>query len=124
MASAVLSPLVWMVGGALLSWAAVTALTGVDTHPEVLYGMLGPLMAACGTWIVTKRIYRFRPEQLTGVMVGGMALKAVFFAVYVAVMLRSLELRPRPFVLGFTAYFIALYGLEALFLKRLFAGRV
>jgi hypothetical protein len=109
-----------MVGGALASWLAVTAATGADAHPEVLYGMLGPLAAACGTWVGTQRTYRFNPQRLTGVMVGGMAIKAVFFAVYVAVMLRGIGVRPRPFVLGFTGYFVALYGLEALFLKRLF----
>jgi hypothetical protein len=58
---------------------------------------------------------------LTDVMVAGLAVKAVFFGVYVVVMLRGLDLRPAPFVGSFTGFFIALYGLEALFLKRLFA---
>ena len=82
--------------------------------------MLGPLVATTATWLVTERTYRVAPQRLTGVMVGGLAIKAVFFAVYVAVMLRGLEVRPRPFVFAFTAFFIGLYGLEALFLKRLF----
>jgi len=31
-------------------------------------------------------------------------------------------LRPMPFVVSFTAYFIALYLTEALLMRRLFAG--
>ena len=36
------------------------------------------------------------------------------------VMLRVLDLRPVPFVVSFTGYFIALHTMEALFLRRLF----
>jgi hypothetical protein len=96
--------------------------TGGRLHPELFFGMLAPLVAACGTWIVTERAYRTNPQALTGVMVTGLAVKAVFFGVYVVVMLRGLDLRPAPFVASFTGYFVALYGLEALFLKRLFAS--
>jgi hypothetical protein len=34
-------------------------------------------------------------------------------------MLRGFALRPVPFVASFTSYFIALYAMEALFLRRL-----
>jgi hypothetical protein len=118
-----MTPLWWMVAASVASWLAVTGALGHRVHPEILFGMLAPLAATGGTWIVTARTYRSNPERLTGVMIVGLAVKAVFFAVYVAVMLRGIDVRPRPFVLSFTAYFIALYGLEALFLKRLFAGR-
>jgi hypothetical protein len=37
----------------------------------------------------------------------------------VAVLLRGYDLRPVPFVLSFTGAFIALYAMEALFLRRL-----
>jgi hypothetical protein len=36
-------------------------------------------------------------------------------------MLRVLSLRPRPFVALFVSYFILLYAMQALFLKRLTA---
>ena len=39
---------------------------------------------------------------------------------YVAGMLRVLGVRPVPFVLSFTIYFIALHMTEALFMRRLF----
>ncbi len=121
-----MSPFWWMLATAGLSWLALwVALPGVagsTLHPELFYGMLGPLLATSVTWIVTARAYRRTPERLTGIMVGGLAVKAVFFGVYVTVMLRGLDLRPQLFVGSFTTYFIVLYGLEALFLKRLFAG--
>ena len=46
----------------------------------------------------------------------------VFFAAYVAIMLTVLSLRPIPFMVSFTGYFIAVYLIEALCFRRLFAG--
>jgi hypothetical protein len=88
----------------------------------VLYGMVGPLAVAAVSWIVTKRMYAAAPERLMGVLITGMAIKAVFFGAYVVVMLRILALRPGPFIASFTSYFIALHMMEALFMRRLFAN--
>jgi hypothetical protein len=110
-----------MAGASVAAWGVASAVTGTRWHPELLWGLLGPLVAACGTWVVTERAFRSNPQALTGVMVTGLAVKAVCFGVYVVVMLRGLDLRPAPFVGSFTGFFLALYGLEALFLKRLFA---
>jgi hypothetical protein len=55
-------------------------------------------------------------------MVAAFAGKLVFFGVYVTIMLRVLAVRPLPFVVSFTTYFIALHLFEALCLQRLFAG--
>ena len=49
----------------------------------------------------------------------GFAVKAVFFAVYVVVMLRGLHLQPLPFVVSFTSAFIVLHVTEAILLQRL-----
>jgi hypothetical protein len=117
-----MKPLWWMGGVGLLSWLGLAALAGDAVNPELFYGMAGPLAATGGTWIVMARTYESSPERLTGIMVVGLAVKAVFFAVYVALVLRVLHARPGPFVLSFTAYFVTLYGMEALFLRRLFAG--
>ena len=49
-------------------------------------------------------------------MMAAFAAKMVFFGAYVAVMLQGrLRVRPVPFVASFTAYFIALYLVEALY---------
>ena len=115
-------PLWWMLAAGFVSWLLVASVAGAQGHPEVLWGMLGPLAAASATWIVAERTFSARPERLTSVMVAGLAAKMVFFGAYVAAMLRVLNLRPTPFVVSFTSYFIALYLMEALFLRRLFAG--
>ena len=112
-------PLAWMVGVSVASWLVVTIAGGSRAHPEVLWGMLGPLASAGATWVVVERSHAVAPGRLTSVLVTGFALKMLFFGLYVAVMLRVLLLRPVPFVVSFTSYFIALYVMEALFLRRL-----
>ena len=115
------SPLAWMVGTSLAAWAVISAAGGDRVNPEALFGMLGPLAGACATWIAVRWSQRSAAPNLMGVMITGFALKMVFFGVYVVAMLRVLALRPVPFVVSFTGYFIALYAMEALFLRRAFA---
>jgi len=115
-----MKPAWWMVGSAVLSWLAVAALPAVESDREVLLGMLAPLAGAVGTWVLVARTYASRPERLTPLMVAAFGGKLVFFGVYVTVMLRVLSLRPFPFVISFTTYFIALHLFEALCLQRLF----
>ena len=117
-----MTPVWWMVGLSGLSWLLAAALLDTQARIEVLYGMLGPLAMVTGSWILMERAYSRNPERLTAVMIGAFAGKLVFFGAYVAVMLRVLSLRPRTFVASFTGYFIALYLIEALYLRRLFAG--
>jgi hypothetical protein len=116
-------PLAWMAGVSLGSWLVVTAAMG-GANPEAWFGMIGPLLAACASWIAIERMHAVAPERVMSVMLTAFMAKMMFFGVYVAGMLRGLELRRTPFVVSFTVYFIALYAMEALFLKRLFdSGR-
>ena len=115
-----MTPVAWMAGASMLSWLIASRAVGPGANPEVLYGMLAPLVVAVVSWIVIERTYRSNPERLTRVMVEGLAVKAVFFGAYVAGMLRVLGLRPVPFVVSFTSYFIALHVTEAVLLRRLF----
>lgn len=108
-----------MTGVSLASWLGVTLAVDDRAHPETLYGMLGPLVSAGATWVAVERTFRSDPGRLTSVLVTGLALKMLFFGLYVAVMLRVVMVRPVPFVAAFTSYFIALYAMEALFLRRL-----
>jgi len=112
----------WMAGLSLTGWLVATALLGRTVSGDVLLGMLGPLVIACGTWLLMERTYRRNPQQLTAVMVGAFAGKLAFFAAYVLVALRAAVVQPATFVASFTAYFIGLYAIEALYLKRLLAG--
>lgn len=115
-----MSPAWWMIGSALTTWFVVAALPGVESDRELLFGMLGPLGGAVGTWVLVARTYPSRPERLTPLMVAAFGGKLVFFGAYVAVMLKVLALEPLPFVISFTTYFIALHLFEAWCLQRLF----
>ena len=88
----------------------------------VVFGVIGPLAAVVVTWVMVSRIWRARPELLTGLMVAGFAGKMIFFGVYVTVMLTVLSLPSTPFVVSFTVSFITLYAIEAVWLQRLFAN--
>ena len=118
-----MNALAWMAGTSVGSWLVLT-LTRSEANPEALLGMIGPLLAACASWVAVERMHAVAPERVMSVMLTAFMVKMMFFGVYVAAMLRGLELRRTPFVVSFTIYFIALYAMEALFLKRLFdSGR-
>jgi hypothetical protein len=112
----------WMVAGSLGSSLVAIAVSGRRTGLEVLLGMLAPLVAVSVSWVVTERAYKHDPAQFMALMMRAFAVKIVFFGAYVGVMLKVAGLRPVPFVVSFAGYFIALYLVEALLMRRLFAG--
>src|SRR6188508_981265 len=103
-----MKPIAVMAAASFVTWVGVAATVDKRTGIEILFGMLGPLAAAIGTWFLVARFYKERPEELTGLMVVAFLLKVVFFGGYVAVMLRVAGFRPVPFVISFTGYFIGL----------------
>lgn len=116
----VVRPAVQFTVGSLATWMAA-AVAGPSGR-EWFFGMLAPLVAAVVSWVVVARTVGQRPERVTSVMMVAFAVKLVFFGAYVVVMLRGLALRPVPFVVAFTAYFIGLHVAEAWWLRRLFAA--
>lgn len=90
------------------------------TAATVFFGMLGPLVMAIATWVLTERTFRRNPEGVTAMMVGSFGAKMVFVALYLVLMLRLVGVESMPFVASFTSYFVLLYAIEALYLKRLF----
>jgi hypothetical protein len=113
----------WMIIGSLGSATAALMMVGRQLGPEVLSGMLAPLAAACLSWVLIERTYLRDPERLTALMMSAFGGKMVFFGAYVAAMLKLVGLRPVPFVASFTGYFIGLYLIEALLMRRMFAGK-
>jgi len=109
----------WMAGAAIGSWLVVSAAGGDRVNPESFFGMAGPLVAVCASWIAVRRTHDTAPERVMAVMTVWFALKFVFFGAYVAVMIRLLSLRTVPFITVFVSYFIGLYVMQALFLRRL-----
>jgi hypothetical protein len=113
-------PIAWMVGICVASWLAISGVATMPVNPELFWGMIGPLASAVITWFVVARTHRSAPERVTNVLVAGFGMKLLFFGVYLAVMLRVAGLQVAPFAIAFVGYVIALYVIEALFLKRLF----
>jgi hypothetical protein len=111
-----------MVGVGLALWAAVEAVGGDAVRPEARYALAAPLVCGVGSWLVTARVHASDPSRVTGMMVVAFGAKALLFGTYVAFAVRGLGLRPVPFALSFAGFFIATYAMEALFLRRLFAG--
>jgi predicted permease len=111
-----------MIAASLAAAMAAIAIAGRGVRADVLLGMLAPLGAAGLSWVLVERTFKRDPQQLTALMISGFVAKMLFFGAYVAVMLEVVGVRPVPFVVSFTAYFIALYLTEALLMRRLFAG--
>jgi hypothetical protein len=114
-----MTPVAWMSGLGMGSWLAIRVATSGRLDPEVLLGMVAPLTSAILTWTAVERTHKVAPARVTSVLMWGFALKTLVFGMYVVAMLRPAALRPIPFVVSFTGYFIALHVMEALFLKRL-----
>ena len=105
------------------SWFVAALIVDRRTGIEILFGMLGPLIATTSSWVLAERVYRQRAEVLTRVMATAFAAKVLFFAAYITAAILLFRLRPAPFVVSFTGYFIGLYLMEALYLRRLFSER-
>ena len=112
----------WMAAASVLSAALIVAASGGRSGAEVAAGMAGPLLAAGGSWVLAERTFRRNPAALTTVMVAAFVGKMVFFPAYVVTALKVLALRPGPFVASFVGYFIALYSIAALLMRRLYGG--
>jgi hypothetical protein len=117
-----MKPVWWMVGLSLGSWLGIVSLLGRDIGLAALAGLLAPLAIAVGSWVQMERTYRRNPGALTRVILRAFIGKMIFFGAYVAVVLSALSVRPIPFVVSFTAYFIGLHAMEAICLRRLLAG--
>ena len=112
----------WMAGGSLAAWLVASVAGGASVSVAALFGMVGPLVVACASWVMAQRTYRRDPAALTGLMMAAFGFKIVFFGAYVAVLLEVVRAPLVPFVVSFSSYFIALHFVEAMFLKRLFTG--
>lgn len=109
----------WMLAGSILSSYVITALLAAQAAPEVWLGMAGPLTAATASWVVMYRQHVRRAEGLTAVMIKAFALKMILFGGYVVAVIGSGLVRPIPFVISFTGYFLALHIIEAIGLRNL-----
>ena len=108
----------WMLLGSLLSSIGVSTLCR-NVGLEVWLGMIGPLAAALASWVVIQRQFRKHPAEVTKQLIKAFAIKMVFFAAYVGVLVKLGGVRPVPFAFSFLSYFVFLHILEAVGLHRL-----
>ena len=113
-----MTPVLWLT----IASVASAAILGARFGREVWLGMFAPLVVVSITWLLTERVHRTHPERLTSVMISAFAGKLIFFGAYVGLAIGVLGVRPAPFAVSLTGYFIALHLIEALWLKRLFVS--
>jgi hypothetical protein len=116
-----MKPLLTMVGAGLVVGLMAMTLLGMPAVVEAALGTLGPVVVACGSWMLIERTMKRDPSQVTPMMLKLFAAKMLFFGLYLVVAVIGLKLRPVPFVVSFTSAFVTMYLIEALHLQRLFA---
>jgi hypothetical protein len=116
-----MKPLLSMGGAGLLTGLVAGTVLGAQASLEVALGTLGPILAACGSWLVIARTMRRDPMQVTPLMMKLFAVKMLLFGAFVVIAILGLHLRPVPFMVSFTSAFVTLYLVEAVYLQRLFA---
>jgi hypothetical protein len=117
-----MKPLLSMVGAGLLVWLVATTLLGMQAATAAALGTIGPLVAACGSWMVIERTMKREPTQVTPMMMKLFAAKMLFFGLYLVLAVVRLGMPPVPFMVSFTMAFVTLYLMEAVYLQRLFAN--
>ena len=112
---------VWyMTAGCVGSAAAVSMTFARGLAMEVLLGMAAPLVIAMTTIVLVERAYGRDPRQVTPLLVKAFVAKMVLVGAYVIVVVGVLSVEVVPFIMSFTAYFIALYLFEFVCLRRTF----
>lgn len=102
----------------VLTCGAAAALAPEQAAPALL-GMAAPLVVGLATIRLVERTVRADVTRLTARMVAAFAVKLVFYAIYVSVVIGLLRVEPVAFTLSFTFYFVALQVAEALYFRTL-----
>ena len=113
-----------MLFGSLFSSFILSTLLFNGIGTEIWLGMAGPLAAALISWILMLRQHERAPEGLTALLIKSFAVKMIFIAVYVAILIKVKVVTPVPFAVSFICYFIFLHVMEAIGLHRLQASGV
>ena len=107
-----------LAGACVLTCGAAAALAPQAAAAAFL-GMGAPLVVGLATIRLVERTVRADVTRLTARMAAAFAVKLVFYAVYVSVVIGLLRVEPVPFTLSFTFYFVGLQIAEALYFRTL-----
>jgi len=115
-----MTPMRWMVSLSVASWLILVGIVGLDFLPELTAGMVGPLAVVAASWTIIARAHKFGPARVQQALLSAFIVKALFFALYVVTMVELVGVRTVPFAVCFAGYFIGLYAMQALWMRRLF----
>jgi hypothetical protein len=101
----------------LVSWGIVTLSGG--SSGAVFFGMAGPLLAVGATWLAAERVHRHNPNGVGSVLMAAFAFKVLFFGAYIAIITKLSDVEITAFMASFVIYFIALYIVQAVLVRRL-----
>ncbi|HSW39303.1 MAG TPA: hypothetical protein VLL97_07415 [Acidobacteriota bacterium] len=112
----------WMLAGSIISAFVLIAALGTELRNEIMFGMLGPLLSALVSWVFMIRQQQIDPHGMTRLLIKAFAVKVIFFAIYITVLISSNLVQTVPFALCFAGYYLCLHLVEALGLHRLQAA--
>lgn len=107
----------WMAMGTAVAAGVAWAAGGHGM--DVLLGVTAPVLSTAAFRVWIARVWATAPETSLSRMIRAFAVKSVFYIVWVAIMVKGLEVRPLPFVASLVGSFVVLHFLEAWGLKRL-----
>ena len=111
----------YLAGGSILAamiLSVVFRLAGLGPVRDIWFGMLGPTLASVVTWVTIERQRRLNPQKMLACLIRAFVVKSVFFGAYIAVLVKTSQVRPGPFVGCFAFFYIALHMAEAFELRR------
>jgi hypothetical protein len=111
-----------MAGVGAVGLAGTAGLGGWAVYPESVLGLAGPLTGAIASWLLMVRAALGGQSRLLAFMTKAMAAKMLLFPAYVVGLVLVVGVRPIPFIAAFSGFFIALYAVQALHLRRLVAA--
>ena len=114
------NPITRMTVAGLICLAVVSLAAGPDGWLAAFVGMVGPLAATIGSWLVLDRVHARTPEQVSGAMVKLFGAKMVFFGAYVTSVMLLLTASRITFIVSFVTHYILLHLTEAVYLRRFF----
>ncbi len=112
-------PVIRMALASGLLLAGLLLASGPGDRLPVALGWLGPLLVTIASWTLVERVHLGSPERVSALMVKLFGAKMLLFGGFAAAVLIRLPGSRVAFIVSFTAQYILLHVMEALYLRRL-----
>ena len=112
----------YLAGGSILTaivFSIVSGAAGLGAAREIWFGMFGPTLASVVAGIALERQVRLNPQKMLKCLIQSFVVKFLFFGAYIAVVVKTNQVRPGYFVGCFAFFYLALHMAEALELRRM-----